>query len=165
MASDNQKAALILAGGMVISAIILLSAAHLASSRVSEALVKAGASARSHVAMPGFPSELNVQLAEPRPPLKTEDRERLKQAFIRIVSQATTKDGRQVDQVVVTKLESPRGGTYLTVEGLVKSGNPQEENEFESYLYEDGFHDFTGWVRTKEKGAEQRILLDNVTIR
>jgi hypothetical protein len=165
MASDNQKAALILAGGMVISALIVLSAAHVASSRVSDALVKAGASARSHVAVPGFPSELKVQLAEPRPPLKTEDRERLKQAFIRAISQAATKDGRKVDQVVVTKLESPRGATYLTVEGIVKSGDPPEEIEFESYLYEDGFHDFTGWVRTKADGSGQRILLDNVTIR
>lgn len=160
MNSDMKKAALILAAGMVASALILLLAAHLVSSRVSRALVAAGNAARSPAV--GFPSSLKVQLREPVAPLKAGDRERLTELFVQTVQAAKSKDGRTIRQVVVGALEAPFEVAILKLKGTLTLETPEETVEFESYLYQDHFGDYTGFVRTKD-GA--RVILDGVHIR
>jgi hypothetical protein len=161
MNSDMKKAALILTVGMVLSALILLLAAHLVSIRVTRALVAAGKAARSPAV--GFPSSLKVQLREPAAPLKPEDRERLTRLFVKTVEAAKSKDGRTIKQVVVTSLEAPPESTFLYLKGTLTFETPEETVEFESYLYPDRFGDYVGFVGAKDGGA--RRILDGVRIR
>lgn len=161
METNIKKAALILATGMVLSALLILLAAHIASDRVSRALIAAGSAARSHLSAPSFPSTLRVQMKEPGPLLPAEDRDRLKQAFVRTLSVSRIEDGRQVTEVVVTKLEAPRDSDHLRLKGSLRCGEASEDIEFEAFLYEDRFGGFTGFVRTK---GGTRGLVDQVTI-
>ncbi len=160
MNSDMKQTALILAAGMVVSALILLLGAHLVSSRVSRALVAAGNAARSPAG--SFPSSLKVQLREPVPPLKPEDRERLAELFVQTVEAAKSKDGRTIKQVVVGTLEAPLELPMLNLRGTLTLDAPEETVEFESSLYGDRFGDYAGFVRTKG-GA--RLILNGVRIR
>jgi len=146
---------------MLSSALIVLFAAHLASNRISQALVKAGGLARSHVAVPSVPSPLEVQLQEPSKPLESEDRDRFTQAFIAAITSKEDRRGRAVTEVVVAEMEAPRGARVLQLTGTLTYDGLPEPTAFESYLHADGFGGFSGFVRTKDG---QTLLFDKVNV-
>lgn len=151
MESDLKKAALILAVGMVVSALTILLAAHLVSSRMSHAVILAGQQMRSsqsiritHDTLGPLKVQVLPSEEERYPSLKPEDRERLSNAL----TLAIEKGHPKIKEVRLTGVMASASSGYIDFWGkLIFDG---KSAQFSSRLNQDRFGEFTGSVHVSQ---------------
>lgn len=147
MTGNIERGALYIAGGIVVSAVVISIALLSGAWMLSKGLISAGEQSRSHYST-SFPSDLRVQVAETPMDLQPERRPQLRDAFIEACI-GQVYDNKAITKVKLDEFEVKYWGSHLSFSGDIEFEDGSLHEGFEAHLHRDGFGGYDGFVRTK----------------